>query len=585
MFTNETIIGLLSNWTRWSEQTSRKSEAGRSTSKLKGTLDMVAGVYVNKTKSKYFGLENFIVMAVISLSSSHYAGTAMVKNWLCFTSHYGYSPLLYFLDDFSSHDMTTNEHRNKIKALIEDHQLYNKNAWFLPFPEHIFWNALTKKTIWDGTVGGKGVVDFRGDRPTFKHFGPFLKLIPLLEVTELGYTAIFFDADIALIKDPIPFIAKGTSSVVVSFETRGCDSFVTSTVFRKEKYVWRRFEPNTGILLVRPQRNGLKILRHLIFLLVNGNRANDQPFLSLPEIEYDISDDCHQNYDESNSFINIAPSGRHHAKNLKTSVLRLEENTIIGNTTRPSLCYLQDILFQNGQMAFQCARFQEYHLRMNRYAHVGSATAENTTEFVVLNSTTSFGIRMPIGDRKVENFIAPLTLHANYCNQKSVALKERGLWLLAQATGRKPHEVPKGSGVCRSYDPLQTIYGTRQWQTELTRAELRLNEIILKYKTGTILQFHRYKRIYAVENGTVRPFPNWETFVKLGLDVTDIVMPSVQWSQMLHDFFPIGKSLPDLKDVTESPLHVTRDKDGKDNFPLLYEQYKILEKSKILRTI
>jgi len=55
------------------------------------------------------------------------------------------------------------------------------------------------------------------------------------QLVTLGYTAVFFDADVALVKDPVPFLAQGRATVAVSFETRNCDSFVTSAAFRKEK--------------------------------------------------------------------------------------------------------------------------------------------------------------------------------------------------------------------------------------------------------------------------------------------------------------------------------------------------------------
>ena len=38
------------------------------------------------------------------------------------------------------------------------------------------------KQLWEGRVGERGRVDFRGARPTFDHFGALVMLVPLLEV-------------------------------------------------------------------------------------------------------------------------------------------------------------------------------------------------------------------------------------------------------------------------------------------------------------------------------------------------------------------------------------------------------------------
>lgn len=93
--------------------------------------------------------------------------------------------------------------------------------------------------------------------------------------------------------------------------------------------------------------------------------------------------------------------------------------------------------------------------------------------------------------------------------------------------------------------------------------EKTLNETIAQFKTGTILQFHGFKRIYIVVNRTVRPFPNRSLFLKLGLDVTDIEAPSVKLSKLLHEFFPIGDPIPDTTDENKSHVYVTRLKNRK----------------------
>ena len=79
----------------------------------------------------------------------------------------------------------------------------------------------------------------------------------------------------------------------------------------------------------------------------------------------------------------------------------------------------------------------------------------------------------------------------------------------------------------------------------------------------------------------MRRFPNFETFVALGLDASQVrvsftrlavqvrpplpsrmsmvqvVLPSVRYSQMLHDFFPVGPTLPDAADAPGASFKVT----------------------------
>jgi hypothetical protein len=109
------------------------------------------------------------------------------------------------------------------------------------------------KQLWEGRVGERGRVDFRGARPTFDHFGALVMLVPLLEVQQVrlpiypptrhlpgatapvssllslprrpqrfGLDVVYLDIDIALVKDPLPFLARGADDISVSPEVRGC---------------------------------------------------------------------------------------------------------------------------------------------------------------------------------------------------------------------------------------------------------------------------------------------------------------------------------------------------------------------------
>lgn len=69
--------------------------------------------------------------------------------------------------------------------------------------------------------------------------------VPILEALELGFNVIFFDVDIALVKDPLPYLIEGSADVIVSPELRVC----TFPSYSPESYSWRSLEPNTGVCL------------------------------------------------------------------------------------------------------------------------------------------------------------------------------------------------------------------------------------------------------------------------------------------------------------------------------------------------
>jgi hypothetical protein len=74
---------------------------------------------------------------------------------------------------------------------------------------------------------------------------PFYLQVPILEALELGFNVIFLDVDIALVRDPLPFLTQGDADFIVSPELRVCDF----PSFRPQHYDWNALEPNTGQLI------------------------------------------------------------------------------------------------------------------------------------------------------------------------------------------------------------------------------------------------------------------------------------------------------------------------------------------------
>eukprot|EP01034_Spumella_vulgaris_P033806 gene33806-41704_t len=90
-------------------------------------------------------------------------------------------------------------------------------------------------------IPGSFRADYQGDSPSFLNFGTFLKLIPMYEALQLGFNVIFFDADVALIQDPLPYLTLGTADFIVSTEVKSCAVF--PSLLRGVD--WNHVQPNT----------------------------------------------------------------------------------------------------------------------------------------------------------------------------------------------------------------------------------------------------------------------------------------------------------------------------------------------------
>lgn len=69
---------------------------------------------------------------------------------------------------------------------------------------------------------GKSNAAYDSTSINFATYGALCMLIPAYEVLQAGYNVIYFDLDIGLVQDPVPFLLKGNADFVVSPETRGC---------------------------------------------------------------------------------------------------------------------------------------------------------------------------------------------------------------------------------------------------------------------------------------------------------------------------------------------------------------------------
>lgn len=87
-------------------------------------------------------------------------------------------------------------------------------------------------------------------------------------------------------------------------------------------------------------------MRRFLSLLVDENRANDQPYLT-DSLGFKRTTDCHYNYSKTLSQ-NAMKEGLHQQP------LGVSSTNSTGTGTA-TFCLMQEVLFQNGHLAFACA--------------------------------------------------------------------------------------------------------------------------------------------------------------------------------------------------------------------------------------
>ena len=202
----------MQNWTMLANATFDASREAR----VFKLLSKVSGVYRSRAKARRVGVERAVLVSVVSIgSSTSETYMSLLKNWLCYTAHYDYQPLVYYIrpDSIEGGDIA--------ESYFKEARELNRNAIFLEYPTHLFWSLMTQKTDWKVLAATRQVIDLRGGYPSFAHHGALVMLVPLLEVLSLGFSAIYLDIDIALVKDPVPFMAIGKQLVDCSTNLLG----------------------------------------------------------------------------------------------------------------------------------------------------------------------------------------------------------------------------------------------------------------------------------------------------------------------------------------------------------------------------
>ena len=615
------IVHLLSASTEqeryWYPEYKERAEKARNVWRerlVHSTLKDAAGIYHNKTKGREKGHEKTVFTTVVSYNEKLYY-KLYFHNLLCYMREHDIDIVVYFL------------HYNMNNSDSEIKTLTDMGIKILPYPEELFWTLMYSKSNEIRT--GPNRVDFQSDVPSFKSHGALVMLVPVLEVLLLGYNAIFFDIDIALMVDPVPFLTRGSSDFVFSVEMRACPDFYTPTYLNAselhakppikprfnsmEETNWHSLEPNTGTMLVRSTEAAIGFYTEWLLRIVKVNEGNDQKVMRRDPETAHYSRDClyGENSDEIESMkyhfrrnkynsghpppeqtarralrskrkpkleVPILPSlpsqlgqppplsppkqsahaghvhSGHHAPRHQRNIVALRarwasnyttlvEDVIRGDFQKPiKFCFLSELLFQNGQTAFNCAvkpMFKDsYNLEIYKKGLKSPYETGSTNMILqedIANSTS--------------NARFPVTVHANFCDKKTHELSVRGLWLVQTDST----DAPFNATTCRAYDPWQTHAGRFNWSDEVAQIKHNRQYMVETFVVpGGLIQSVNGMEVYYVnEHKQKQLFPDGDTFVaKMGHDKWGAVR---YLPQVLMDAVPTGPPFPSVKELVQPP--------------------------------
>lgn len=132
---NAVIQGLKSNWTRLATVTAPARDHN-----VAAAIEAVTGVYRNRSQAAATGLQRTVLVSVVSLSDSHTAGAylAILKNYLCYTAHYGHRPLVYYVTENAG---SSSGDEGALAPMLADLQRHNPSARFAAYPDQLFWQV------------------------------------------------------------------------------------------------------------------------------------------------------------------------------------------------------------------------------------------------------------------------------------------------------------------------------------------------------------------------------------------------------------------------------------------------------------
>jgi Nucleotide-diphospho-sugar transferase len=462
------------------------------------TLQAASGVYNDKERGRESKLEKTVFITVIAYNANEsiYHYKVYFRNFLCFARHYGIDLIVYIL------------HHHLADVESEVQSLERLGVKVLTYPDELFWTLVAEKTT--QISWGKKHANFDSTVPSFQSYGALIMLIPQLEILLLGFNVIYFDVDIGLVQDPVPYVTRGDADFTVSIEQRACPEFYPSS--RKMAENWEQVEPNTGVMHVRATTQGIAMYRKWLHRIVMTNVKNDQIVFDRDqrEVQQDLVNG-ELVYSELNFTSTFTPKCNWDYKNTSATV----RATPIAGT----YCFLSEMMFQNGLNSFFCSLKQAF--RDDWYVEMVKQVEE-----------------VEIERGKSKSYL-PVLVHANYCNGKSHELEVRGLWLYNDVAGADNSTEKMRD--CKPYNVSNVYFAQMNFSLEAenikTYREGILRSVLV---SGTLLKQYSSDQVYIVSSDLVKLLvPDGDTFLHMGFEWENVRTVPAAVLSMIPDGLPI----------------------------------------------
>lgn len=444
------------------------------------TLQSAAGVYTDKERGITAGLQKTVFMTIVSYNTKaglhHYK--IYFRNFLCFAQHFGIDLIVYIL------------HHSLPNVEEEVQSLQKLGVRVLTYPDERFWKLVHQKK--SKIMPGGKFADYDSEEPNFSSFGALVMLVPQLEALELGFNVIYFDVDIGLVQDPVPFLTRGDADFTSSIESRECTEDYPSS--RKMNEAWDQIEPNTGVMHVRATSQGVNFYKNWLRRIIKTNVRNDQNVFDRDSRPLQVELVDGQNvYSENNFTSTFTPSCNWDYRNAT--------RTVRATPKAATYCFLSEMMFQNGMTSFTCSLGKK--TRDDWYLEMVKQVSE-----------------VEVNGNKVR---LPVTVHANYCNGKSKELDLRGLWLYDEKLGtNSSSDLTKkySESQCKSYNVSNVYFARLNFTAEVALIENdRLSILKSVLINGTLIKRFSASEVYLISMELSRRLiPDGDTFLGMGYE-------------------------------------------------------------------
>ena len=405
----------------WQENLIRDNNSTRNETAIKEVLAAAAGIYVHEEPSYlrlYPELSKTVLMTFYEPSESS-REEEYLFNLICFAQHYQLKLVVYVLDRKFTSFKTEKLRLESLSPLVT----------VLTFPYHILWKFSLKK-------GTPFVYDsqsylFRSfalkDMPSLKDLCDAMKLIVIYEALVLGFGVIFLDSDVALLKDPIPFLMRGAADISFSAAIKGCSypHLIESTSGYK---FWSSLEPNLGIVRLRPTESAILLVSTWLEVMLEMN-VHSPKCSRGRKLFFQVS-------------VTLKASRRSDCNIAMTKPISFVRETLF--LVRPTFCYLSEFQFANGYMENVCGMNK---LGINKWA--------NRTQLLEAYRVHGASTAYYSPEKSMTALVYhPAAVHVNYPlpSHKGNEMEKKGLQVYQKAL----HS-------CEPFDFTRTTYYTKKF--------------------------------------------------------------------------------------------------------------------------